>query len=406
MKILLMHNQSASDLPSGESVVFDSEAKALRKAGCEVHQHIQMRSGGVVGRLRQANVFWSRRAYAIVRKLIEQHKPDLAHFHGLLPDLTISAVAACNDSRVPVIQTLHNYRWLCVEGGLFRNAKYCDDCIRKGPFKGIKHRCSRGSILVSGLLTANNRWLRANGRLVERVDRFVAVSEFVKDKHIAAGFPPGKLEVKYNGVSIPSATDQKHPNAEARADQRSRPFRVSFVGRLDIAKGTGVIAELPELAKSSFPMVLRIVGGGPDEKMLRTKLGHRDDVEFVGQVAGEKVCELILQSDCVLVPSLVPETFGLVAAEAMACGVPVVASKIGGLSELVEASGGGLTVEPHAGPTAFAEALQSLAQAASKRSRLGKLGREFAQSKLDIHRTTGELIRIYQDVLSEGRVTK
>ena len=239
MNLLLVHNESASGLPSGESVVFESEAAALQRAGCTVHTYVASRTAGLKGQLRQANVFWSRAAYVSMRQRIKELRPHLVHFHGVLPDLTAAAFAACNDANVPVVQTLHNYRWICVEGGLFRKGQFCDACLRVGPWQGVKNRCSRGSAFVSGLLTANNQWMVASGRLFDRINRFVAVSNFVKTKHLDAGFPGNKITVKYNGVCVPDQRTTEASNAD-RDEQKTdpgRPLVVKFRGTFGRSQG-------------------------------------------------------------------------------------------------------------------------------------------------------------------------
>ena len=155
--------------------------------------------------------------------------------------------------------------------------------------------------------------------------------------------------------------------------------------------------------RSRCPVVFKIAGSGPDEQMLRARLASHSNVEFLGRLGRSQVTQLIQASDCIVVPSLVPESFGLVAAESLACGVPVVATKIGGLSELVDASQGGVLIAPDQGAEAFAQALQRLACSPDERRRLGQRGRRFAETKLDIKGTTRQLVEIYESLLRESQ---
>lgn len=395
MNILLMHNGGDAGLPSGETVVFNAEAAALRRAGCMVHQHLATGESGLSGKIRKANVFWSRSSWRTTRELVQTHRPDLVHFHGVLPDLTMSAFAACRDAGVPVVQTLHNYRWICVEGGLFRDSAFCDDCVCGNGWQGVRKRCSRGSTVVSALLAMNNRFARKEGRLFSLVNRFVAVSQFVKDQHVRGGFPAGQITVKYNGVSIPPRAEPPPDGQFVNGDAAV----VSFVGRLDVAKGTSILGQLPDLMESRCPVQFKIAGAGPDEQMLRERFAKHSNVEFLGRLSADLVTELLQSSDCVIVPSIVPESFGLVAAEAMACGTPVLASKIGGLAELLSTSGAGWAVEPTASPAAFADTLQEILKG-TLRMEKAALGRTFAESKLDIEKTTCDLLEIYESVMA------
>ncbi len=377
-----MHNGSSSGLPSGETVVFNSEVAALRNLGHEVVDF--MPSAG--SSLQRANVVWSRRIYRQVRELIERHRPEIVHAHAVLPDLTVSAFGACRDANVPVVQTLHNYRWLCVEGGLFFDEAYCESCLTDGDWKGVVRRCSRKSLVVSSLLTLNNRLSVKSRRIFSLVDQFLAVSNFVRDVHVRAGFPEDKVVVKYNGIPV---EDDPIPVAE-------QPV-VVFIGRLDVAKGTKMFLKLP----SKMPDVqFKVAGVGPDEREMQRHFASASNVSLLGRIRPEEVRQIIRDAACVLVPSIVPETFGLVAAEALAAGAPVVASQIGGLKELVETSRGGRCVPPGNDPVPYAQAINAILGASrSDRQEMGACGWGFANTHLSLERTMDQLVSIYRSVI-------
>jgi len=205
MKVLIIHNAGHSGLPSGELVVVNEEIKALRKRGVEVYCHIEENDKfdnlfSFKTLFTGINVFWSYPSYYKTKKLIDKYNPDIVHFHSVLPLVTASAFYACKKRRIPVIQTLHNYRWFCVEGGLYSNNSYCEECLRKGALRGIIKKCSRKSFAVSTALTINNAIYVKSDILFNLVDCFLAVSNFVRDKYIQAGFPEDKILVKYNGI--------------------------------------------------------------------------------------------------------------------------------------------------------------------------------------------------------------
>ncbi len=223
-------------------------------------------------RLREANVFWSGPAYRQVRALIRQHRPEIVHAHSVLPDLTVSVFSACQSLGVPVVQTLHNYRWLCVEGGLFYQQAFCDACLTRSAWQGMLRRCSRNSLAVSSAMTLNNLLFVKSGKLLRLVDRFIAVSRFVQAMYSRGGFPPEKITVKYNGVTV----DETLPSTPAVP---ASPPSVAFIGRLDVAKGTELLSQLiPRLPEVDF----KLVGVGPDESRLRSKLSRLAHVEFLG----------------------------------------------------------------------------------------------------------------------------
>lgn len=398
MRVLIIHNAGDSALPSGELAVARAETEALRERGVSVHLHVV--NNDSVRRLFSfntlivgLNVFWSRSSFQSTKKMIEKYRPDIVHFHGVLPLLTPSAFHACKKKSVPVIQTLHNFRWLCVEGGLFRNNYYCETCVRSSGWQGVFHGCSRGSRLVSFLLWLVNLFYRKSGLLYSWVGRFIAVSEFVKDKYIEAGFPADKILVKYNAAP---ALPEDLPFV--KVSERSG---VTFVGRIAPAKGTRIIKEIIR----NIELPVNIIGNGPDLQDLKQycqsyNLRH---VKFWGQISHNKVLKIISSSQCVIVPSVCGETFSLVAVEALACGTPVIASNLGGVVELINESGGGITVDPD-NPGAFAEKINELANHPNSITRMGLAGRQYVKEKLAGKIITDKLISIYQEVIDEKRV--
>ncbi len=257
MRVLIMHNAGDSALPSGELAVARAEAEALRERGVSTHLHVI--NNDSVRRLFSfktlvagLNIFWSRSSFRSINVLIEKYKPDIVHFHGVLPLLTPSTFNACKKQGVPVVQTLHNFRWVCVEGGLFRNNRYCEICVRSSGWQGVFYGCSRGYRLISFPLWLVNLFYRKSGLLYKWVDKFIAVSEFVRDNYIRAGFPAKKIQVKYNAAPLLSECLQP-----VKTSERSG---VTFVGRIAPAKGTRIIKEIIR----NIELPVNIIGSGPD----------------------------------------------------------------------------------------------------------------------------------------------
>ena len=154
MKVLLLHNFYRSGNPGGEDNVVRQEQALLESAGHavvryersndEVDQHDPLQAARTA-----LHMGWSRRSYREVTALIARQRPDVAHVHNTFPLLTASVYAACRDAGVPVVQTLHNYRWLCSAATFYREETVCEQC---GPMRiapAIRHRCYRGSRVAS-----------------------------------------------------------------------------------------------------------------------------------------------------------------------------------------------------------------------------------------------------------------
>ena len=397
MKILIIHNAGRSDFPSGELVVVDEEVKALRKRGVEVYCHIEKNDKYdnlfsfrtlFIG----INLFWSYPSYYKTKKLIDKYNPDIVHFHSVLPLLSVSSFYACKVKGVPVVQTLHNYRWFCVEGGLYSNNSYCEECLQKGALRGIIKKCSRKSFATSTALTINNAIYVKSGILFNLVDRFLAVSKFVKDKYIQAGFPEDKILVKYNGIELNNIITKEIKACDKKG--------ITFVGRLTPAKGTKI---LKNIIQQITDVSINIIGDGPDLQMLRDfcKNGKHKNVKIFGRLDSDKVFNIMSNSACIMIPSLSAETFGFVAIEAMACGTPVIVSKVGALPEIVEQSGGGIIVDPPELSEKFVLAIRELLKSPKKIEEMGMKGRNFIVKNFSMEKNIDNLFNIYREVLTK-----
>lgn len=327
MKILSLHNAYLQ--PGGEDRVFEDEAALLREYGHQVlmvqrhNQEIQDK-----GRLRAGlATIWSRSGYKQIDCLIREFQPDLVHCHNLFPLISPAAYYAARAWRRPVIQTLHNFRLLCAASSLWRQNRPCRQCVNRAVgWPGVAHACYRGSRVASAAVVAMqsvHRWL---GTWRKLVSRYVCPSRQQRQIFLEAGFQPAQLVVKPNLIR----TDPGPGNGEGG-------FAL-YVGRLTSEKGV----ELLLRAQAEARLPLKVIGDGPLRELVRATAG----VEYLGPQSHERVLQLMGEARFLVVPSLAPETFGLVAAEALACGTPVLAARAGGLSELVQDGQTGQLFEP------------------------------------------------------------
>ena len=400
MRVLIMHNAGDSALPSGELAVARAEAQALRERGVSAYLHVINNDGvhhlfSLNTIITGLNLFWSYSSFRRTTELIDKYRPDIVHFHGVLPLLTPSSFLACKKKGVPVVQTLHNFRWVCVEGGFFRNNRYCEICMQGSGWQGAFYGCSRGSRLISFPLWLVNLFYRKSGLLYSWVDRFITVSEFVKDKYIEAGFPADKIQVKYN-----AAPNRPEGLPFVKGSERSG---ITFVGRIAPAKGTRII----KVIIRSIKLPVNIIGDGPDLPDLKQYCQSYNlyNVKFWGQISHKDVLKIISSSQCVVVPSVCGETFSLAAVEAMACGTSVIASSLGGVVELINKSQGGVTVDADE-PGAFVETIYELAKHPERIEQMGSAGRRYVKEKLTGTIITAKLISIYQELIDEKRASR
>ena len=392
MKILIMHNSGARHLSSGETRAVENEANALKKMGVDIKVNVVYNEASGWRHLFKFirtgfGIFYSPASYKLTAELLDQFQPDLVHFHGIIPILTPSALHLCHKQNVPVVQTLHNFRWLCVEGGLFRRNRICCKCLISCGWQGVFYGCAKGSRLISLALSLTNMFYRRSGYLYRWVDKFIAVSEFVKDTYISAGFPAEKMTVKYNGINPAS----KAGNVDVRRG-------ITFVGRLTRSKGTEILARLFSRINCPF----NIIGTGQEGRRLKAICQeiNFNHVKFWGNLSPDETNKIIASSVGVIIPSQCGETFSLVAAEAMLNGTPIIVSAFGGPKELVEKSGAGIVVEPR-DADGFVAAIMKLLNQSVLADQMGKKGQQFVQQKLNQDKTTAQLIKIYEQVIAD-----
>lgn len=270
--------------------------------------------------------FWSWKAEREVEAIILRTRPDVAHFHNVFPQISPSAYRACKRLGVPVIQTVHNYRLICVRGDYFRDNRICEDCLYwKSPLPAMFHRCYRGSFpqtVVTAAALAAHQVLHT---YTSFVDVFVALTEFGKTKLIEAGFPPEKIVIKPNFV---------HPDPGFTKPSYTGGYAL-FAGRLSPERR--IVTLLEAWAKiDSLPLL--IVGGGPGEALNKQSLGRGElnNVQLLEAQPRRKLLEIMQHAKLLLVPSEWYETFAMVIIEAFACGIPVFASRLGAMAEIIE----------------------------------------------------------------------
>jgi glycosyltransferase involved in cell wall biosynthesis len=307
VRVLILHSRYATGSSSGENRVVQDEVDLLRSVGHDVVDWSPMPPTGRVGQaLLGPRAIWSSEARRVVGRLVRAYQPDVIHVHNLFPLLS---PAVLRSAAAPVVVTLHNYRLLCLPATFLRDGVTCEDCLGRVPWRGVVHRCYRGSAAGSASL-ATSIALHRGIRSFDRVDRFLAVSEFVREKYLAAGFDPARIDVKPNFVP---ATEQR--------DGPGGDFL--YLGRLSVEKG---LARLMPIW-ADVPARLVIVGDGPERAALEAVAPR--NVEFVGEIPEQDVPDRLREARALVLPSICYEGAPRTVVEAFAAGVPVIGSRLG-----------------------------------------------------------------------------
>src|SRR5262249_30270757 len=145
------------------------------------------------------SAIWSAAAVRNIEKLVRSHRPDIVHCHNLFPGLSPAVLRAVRGTSAAVVMTLHNYRLVCLPATLLRDWTICEDCVGRLPWRGVAHGCYRKSTAGSAALAVSLGLHRGLGTF-DRVDLYLAVSEFVRAKHVDAGLSAERILTKPNFV--------------------------------------------------------------------------------------------------------------------------------------------------------------------------------------------------------------
>jgi len=321
--IISVHNRYL--MAGGEDQVFESEARLLREAGHEVMQVEEQNSypDGLLKKIGMAaDCVWSRQWSREFRSLLRRARPDVVHVHNFFPRFSPSIYYACRREGVPVVQTLHNYRLLCAGAELYRDGKVCEECLEHSVLRGVRHGCYQGSRLGTAVLTLMVSAHRRMHTWSDMVDRYVALTEFARRKMIAGGLPADRIVVKPNFVL---------PDPEVKTSTGEYAL---FVGRLVNSKG--VLTAL-EAWKQLPGIPLHVVGDGPCRGQIgaEQKTGSVPSIVYHGRLPRAETLAAMKNARFLIFPSEWYEGFPVTIAESFACGVPVVASRLGAMAEIV-----------------------------------------------------------------------
>lgn len=337
MKILLAHDYYRTSAPSGEDTVVKNEIELLESHGHDLilyeKHNDELIDLSFSDKIKTAlNGAWSKSTYNELTSIIRKNRPDVAHFHNTFPIISPSGWAACQDNNVPVVQTLHNYRYICPQALLQREGVPCEDCIGKNLLSALRHRCYRNSLFATTAQTwmiQYNRWRKSFTR---NVNRYIALTHFAKSRMVKGGMPEHRITVKPN--FLPASGSNIKENLGYAV----------FVGRLSEEKGIRTLVKA-WTDMGGYP--LKIIGSGPLEHEIKSFIEkNRLPIDMLGFRSRDDVLRIVGNATCQIVPSECYEGFPMVILEAYSTGTPVIASRIGSLDEIITEGVTGLKFEP------------------------------------------------------------
>lgn len=380
-RILVVHNTYKQR--GGEDSVVDSEIALLRKHGNKVETWLcsndevdGMSAVGLAGR-----TLWSTNTHRTLAERMSNFRPHLIHAHNTFPLISPSLYWAAARAKVPVIQTLHNFRLMCLNALFLRNGAVCEDCMNRLPWRGVVRSCYRGSYAASTVLAGMLALHRMLGTYSEKVTRYIALNEFCQSKFIDAGLPAERIVVKPNFV------DFEAPETGPRSG-------LLFVGRLSLEKGIATLSKAIAKSPSSH---LTVVGNGPEAY----RFNGLEHVTSLGSQPNESVRREMTRAQALIVPSIWYENFPRTIVESFACGTPVIASRIGSLACIVQDGKTGLLFEPGNADDLVAKIEWALRNP-REMAEMGRRARQRFENEFSADVNYKKLIEIYDAAFRSG----
>jgi glycosyltransferase involved in cell wall biosynthesis len=382
MKILLCHN--FYQRPGGEDKVFADEGALLESRGHHVIRY--QRHNNEIKSLNRfemlKSTIWNPDTTTALTELISAERPQIVHCNNTFPLISPSVYYAAKAKNVAVVQTLHNYRTICPKAVLFRDGQVCEKCLgRKLAWPAVFHACYRESRTASAVVAAMLFYHWRKGTWTHYVDRYIALSEHSKQKFLDGGLPAHKISVKPNFVQTDPGPGKSSGNYAI------------FIGRLSEEKGVQTLLKAWRLL--SIDLGLKILGDGPlAELVAGAALGDKR-IDWLGHKSMDDVYSLVGEAKFLIMPSIWHEPFGLSMIEAFAKGTPVIASRIGAMSEIVRHNQTGFLFNPgDAG--ALAEIIQQAINQSKLLGQMRKAARAEYESKYSPDSNYEQLVKIYE----------
>jgi glycosyltransferase involved in cell wall biosynthesis len=389
MRILLVHNRYRSVMPSGENRVVEQEGEALAALGHEVRRFT--RDSDEISQwslLKKASLpartIWNWESFHDLKAVLREYQPEVVHVHNTFPLLSAAVLRACRDAGVPVVATLHNYGLACANRAFFRDGAVCHDCADRPPVSSVLHGCYRDSraatVPVAIAMVAHHRAWRS------LVSAYILISASQRDLLRGVGLPEDRVFVRYNLI-----TRRDRP-------QTAPEPMVVYAGRLDEIKGVRLLmAGWDRYREEAGEPGLRlaVAGAGTLDGEVMAWASARPSVVLTGALSSAECASLISRARAVLLPSAWEETFGLVAIEAMAAGVPPIAAGHGSFPELITTGVDGALFDP-GDPAALGRAIADVERDPERYATYGEQARKTYEQRFDPERNLAELLEIYR----------
>jgi len=343
------------------------------------------RQGAVKDAVTAARFIYNIEAKKKLKKLLREFKPDIIHLHNIYHQLSSSVLDVLKGYGAPKVMTLHDYKLICPNYSLFTKGEVCERCFRHKYHQAVINRCVQDSYSASALAALEMSYTKARQIYENVIDCFVSPSAFLSQKLADWRVKTKRVERVPNFVFL----DDFKPNFE--------PGRYYlYFGRISPEKG---ISDLLNVFGHMASLKLKIAGTGPLEASLfeTAQAQGIGNVEFLGYQKQDDLKGLISGARAVIVPTLMHDNYPYSVLEAQAMGKPVIASKLGGIPEMVKHEKNGYLYEPRNHFDLKAR-IQDLEKYTDRIEKFGKAGRERVEKENSETEHYKKIIEIYKSL--------
>lgn len=322
--ILIVHNYYQT--PGGEDTVVANEKRMLEDHGHKVilysrdNSEIKHRSK-IRKLLLPITTIFNPRTYREIKSLIKSEKIEIVHVHNTLNLISPAVYYAALKCKIPVVQTVHNFRLLCPGATFYRDGHICEDCVEHGLRCSVKHSCYRDSKLQTLVCVINTKIHRMTG-IYGKIN-YICLTEFNKEKLLQL------KQIKTDRVFLKPNFSFLNPIKNC-----TQKYYL-FIGRIETIKGIDVLLK----AFCQMPDKELIVAGTGTKLEVSEKLLEANgisNITLVGFQSRGDIDKLLSNAKALIVPSQWYETFGMVIVESFSSGIPVIVGNIGNIGDLVE----------------------------------------------------------------------
>ncbi len=332
------------------------------------------------------NSIYSYEAKQKLKLLLNENKVDIAQLNNISGYQTPSIIPVLKDAKIPIVWRVLDYRLICPNSTFLSHDKICEACSKSRYYNCILKKCKKNSLLASTLLAIEN-YVYSLIPVYKHVDQFSFQSEFTRDKFVQFGFDINKTHIIENPFD--SSKDQP---------EYSSKNYILYFGRISKEKG---IFTLLNAMKSLPNIELKIVGDGPEyqDYLDFVKQNALQNISFLGPKWGNELNPIIAGCKMVIVPSIWNEPSGYVVLQAFSYGKPVIASKVGGLQDLITDNETGLFFEM-GNAAELASKISSLFNDNKRVHEMGLKGRIYVEGQHNPNRYYHESMKVFTSLIN------